>query len=120
VDDLHPIGCVVRVMRVIDARQESKQAIVVGVARTRLGRALAESPALLMSLDPMPDTEGNAAARDEIWKRVVDLAHRDQRQTLECQRQELQVDGAHLACDGPRLRGGGRPRQGRVSRRAVA
>jgi len=76
VDDLHPIGCVARVMRVIDARQESKQAIVVGVARTRLGSALAESPALLMRLDPVPDSEGSAAARDEIWKRVVELAHR--------------------------------------------
>ena len=76
VEDLHPMGCVARVMRVIDARQESKQAIVVGVARTRLGPAVAESPALLMRLDPVPDSEGNAAARDEVWKRVVDLAHR--------------------------------------------
>ena len=75
-DDLHPMGCVARVMRVIDARQESKQAIVVGVARTRLGPPLAESPALLMRLDPVPDSEENAAARDEVWKRVVDLAHR--------------------------------------------
>ena len=76
VDDLHPMGCVARVMRVIDARQESKQAIVVGVARTRLGPALAESPALLMRLDPVPDIEGDAAARDAMWKRVVELAQR--------------------------------------------
>jgi ATP-dependent Lon protease len=75
-EDLHPIGCVARVMRVIDARQESKQAIVVGVARTRLGPLLADSPSLLMRLDPVPDTEGDAGARDEIWKRVVELAHR--------------------------------------------
>ena len=44
VDDLHPIGCVARVMRVIDARRESKQAIVVGVARTRLGPAARREP----------------------------------------------------------------------------
>jgi ATP-dependent Lon protease len=76
VEDLHPIGCVARVLRVIDARQESKQAIVVGMARTRLGPPLAESPALLMRLDPVPDSDENAAARDAVWKRVVDLAHR--------------------------------------------
>jgi len=76
VDDLHPMGCVARVMRVIDARQESKQAIVVGVTRTRLGPALAESPALLMRLDPVPDVEGDDAERDAMWKRVVELAHR--------------------------------------------
>jgi len=76
VGDLHPMGCVARVMRVIDARQESKQAIVVGVTRTRLGPALAESPALLMRLDPVPDVEGDAAERDAIWKRVVELAQR--------------------------------------------
>ena len=44
VDDLHPIACVARVTRVIDAREDGKQAIVVGVSRTRLGPALAESP----------------------------------------------------------------------------
>ena len=76
VDDLHPMGCVARVMRVIDARQESKQAIVVGVTRTRLGPALAESPALLMRLDPVPDVEGDAAELDTMWKRVVELAQR--------------------------------------------
>jgi ATP-dependent Lon protease len=76
VEDLHPMACVARVLRVIDARQESKQAIVVGVARTRLGTPLAESPALLMRLDPVPDSEENAAARDAVWKRVVELAHR--------------------------------------------
>ncbi len=75
-DDLHPMGCVARVMRVIDARQESKQAIVVGVTRTRLGPALATSPALLMRLDPVPDIEGDAEVRDATWKRVVELAQR--------------------------------------------
>jgi ATP-dependent Lon protease len=76
VDDLHPIGCVARVMRVIDARRDSKQAIVVGIARTRLGAALAETPSLLMRLDPVTDIEGDAAERDAAWKRVVELAHR--------------------------------------------
>jgi ATP-dependent Lon protease len=76
VSDLHPIGCIARVLRVIDARQQSKQAIVVGIARTRLGAPLAEQPALLMRLDPLPDVEGDPAERDAIWKRVVELAHR--------------------------------------------
>jgi len=37
VDDLFPIGTIVRIMRIIDARREGKQALVVGVARARLG-----------------------------------------------------------------------------------
>jgi ATP-dependent Lon protease len=35
-DDLYGVACVVRVMRIIDARRDGKRAIVVGVVRTRL------------------------------------------------------------------------------------
>ena len=56
VDDLFPVGCVVRVIRIIDARRDGKQAIVVGVSRTRLTPpSIEEDPALLMRLDAMPD-----------------------------------------------------------------
>jgi ATP-dependent Lon protease len=76
VDDLFPVGCVVRVVRIIDARRHGKQAIVVGVVRTRLGPPVAESPALRMRLDALPDPELDAAQTDPLWKRVVSLAHR--------------------------------------------
>ena len=55
IDDLFPVGCVVRVVRIIDARRHGKQAIVVGVVRTRLSPPIDESPALRMSLDALPD-----------------------------------------------------------------
>ena len=76
VDDLFPVGCVVRVVRIIDARRHGKQAIVVGVVRTRLGSPIAESPALQMRLDALTDPELDAARTDPLWKQVVSLAHR--------------------------------------------
>ena len=42
-EDLYPVGCVVRVLRIIDARRDGKQAIVVGVVRTRLAPTLSPS-----------------------------------------------------------------------------
>jgi ATP-dependent Lon protease len=76
VDDLHPVGCVVRVLRVIDARRDGKQAIVVGVVRTRLTPPLAEDPALTMRIDPLADLEGDPASTEAAWERVVQLAKR--------------------------------------------
>jgi len=77
VDDLHPVGCVVRVVRVIDARRNGKQAIVVGVVRTRLSPALEEDPALVVRLDPLGDQEeADSPELRATWQRVVDLAHR--------------------------------------------
>jgi ATP-dependent Lon protease len=75
-EDLHPVGCVVRVVRVIDARRGGKQAIVVGVARTRLGSPLEREPAMTMRIDPIPETEGTTAEGELVWQRVVQLAHR--------------------------------------------
>jgi len=74
--DLHPVACVVRVVRVIDARRDGKQAIVVGIVRTRLP-AQPEStadPALLARIDPIPDLEEESPARRAAWRRVVALA----------------------------------------------
>ena len=76
VDDLFPVGCVVRIVRIIDARRHGKQAIVVGIVRTRLGPPIAESPALVMRLDALADPEPDTARTDPLWKRVVSLAHR--------------------------------------------
>jgi ATP-dependent Lon protease len=76
-EDLHPVACVVRVMRIIDARRDGKQAIVVGVVRTRLEPppVSAGEGALSMRVHPLPDSEDDAAATEALWHRVVGLAH---------------------------------------------
>ncbi|MFQ5416255.1 MAG: endopeptidase La [Myxococcota bacterium] len=73
-EDLFDVGCVVRVLRVIDSRAGSKQAIVVGVVRTRIGAPLTVEPAVTLRLDPLPDVEKDPAERDEMWARVTALA----------------------------------------------
>ena len=75
-DDLYPVGCVVRVVRVIDARSHGKQAVVVGVVRTRLAPPIADSPALRMRLDIIEEIDPEPNVTDAIWKKVVALAHR--------------------------------------------
>ena len=74
--DLYPVGCVVRVVRIIDARSHGKQAVVVGVIRTRLSEPIADSPALRMPLDVLEDIDPDSSLTDAVWKRVVELAHR--------------------------------------------
>jgi ATP-dependent Lon protease len=75
-EDLHPISCIVRVMRLIDAKRDGKQAIVVGVARNRLTPALEHEPALRMRIDPLIEVERESSERDALWQRVVQLAHK--------------------------------------------
>jgi ATP-dependent Lon protease len=75
-EELFPVACVVRVMRVIDSRRDGKQAIVVGVVRTRLSAPVEYEPALRMRLDAITDVEANPAELDAIWKRVISLAER--------------------------------------------
>jgi ATP-dependent Lon protease len=74
--DLHAVACVARVVRVIDARRDGKQAIVVGVVRTRLPVAPepSDDPALLVRLDPIPDLGADSAEARAIWQRVVSLS----------------------------------------------
>ena len=76
VEDLHPIACAVRVVRVIDAKSDGKQAIVVGVARTRLGPAVGREPAIMMRIDPIVEVDEDTREREILWQRVVDLSHR--------------------------------------------
>ena len=74
--DLHSMACVARVVRVIDARRDGKQAIVVGVVRTRLPVAPepSDDPALLVRLDPIPDLATDTPEARAIWQRVVSLS----------------------------------------------
>ncbi|MGE4609017.1 MAG: endopeptidase La [Myxococcota bacterium] len=74
--DLYDVGCVVRVVRIIDARREGKQAIVAGVVRTRLGAAIEQSPAMTMRLDPLANADPETPEFAGLWRRVVELAHR--------------------------------------------
>ncbi len=75
-EDLHPVACIVRVVRLIDARREGRQAIVVGISRTRMGAPTAIQPALLVPIEPLPEIDSPSAERDARWKQVVSLAQR--------------------------------------------
>ncbi len=75
-EDLHPVSCIVRVLRVIDAKRDGRQAVVVGIARNRLGTPLAVEPALRMRIDPLVEPDHESPERDALWQRVVDLAQR--------------------------------------------
>jgi ATP-dependent Lon protease len=77
VDALYPVGCVVRVLRVVDARRSSKQAIVVGVVRSRLSTALSDEPAMRMQVEPLYDVEPSSdVSVTQLWQNVVRQAHR--------------------------------------------
>ncbi len=75
-EDLHPIGCIVRVARVIDARGNGKQAIVVGLARTRYAGVVASEPTLRVRIDPISEVDVASPEREAAWRRVVELAQR--------------------------------------------
>ena len=75
-EELFPVACIVRVLRVIDSRAGGKQAIVVGVARTRTGAPVDLAPAMTMRLDPLMDLETDPAEIDELWGRVAALAEK--------------------------------------------
>ena len=75
-DDLHPIGTIVRVMRIIDARREGKQALVVGIARARMGRTLATEPTIRVEIEPLAEPELPRPDGDSAWRRVVRLAQK--------------------------------------------
>jgi ATP-dependent Lon protease len=74
--DLHPVACVVRVVRVLDARREGKQAVVVGVTRARLTETVASDPAMRVRIEPLSETGGATPERDALWRRVTELAQR--------------------------------------------
>ncbi len=74
--ELHPVACIVRVVRIVDARREGKQAVVVGVARARMGEAVTTEPALRVRIEPFPETGVESPERTAAWRRVVDLAQK--------------------------------------------
>jgi ATP-dependent Lon protease len=74
--DLHPVACIVRVARVIDARGDGKQAIVVGVARARLVESVATDPCLRVRISALTEIDELSPARDAAWKQVIAKAQR--------------------------------------------
>ncbi len=75
--DLHPIACIARIVRVVDARGQARQALVMGLARTRL-TAVPAGPrkALRTRLEPLSDAAPPSAEAETARVRVVQLAHR--------------------------------------------
>src|SRR4030095_16882784 len=73
---LYAVACIGGVARVIDARGDGKQAIVVGVARTGLAEAVETDPCLMVRVTPLSEVDEPSAARDAAWKQVIAKAQR--------------------------------------------
>ena len=75
-DHLYEIGTIVRILRVFDARRGGKQAVVVGVARARVGAVVSNDPAIQVEIDSLQDLEIEGPAAQATWQRVVALAQK--------------------------------------------
>ena len=75
-DELYEVGTIVRVMRIIDARREGKQALVVGLARAVITRTAAWEPILRVQILPMNESAEESPRLESAWRRVVMLAQR--------------------------------------------
>jgi ATP-dependent Lon protease len=74
--DLFGVGTLVRVVRIIDARREGKQALVVGIARARVGDLVATEPAVRVRVELLEDRIQEGPEAEATWRRVVLLAQR--------------------------------------------
>jgi len=75
-EDLHPVACITRVLRIVDTRREGKQAIVMGLVRTRIRLVESAGLALLVHVDPLTELPEDATETEAIRQHVVELAHR--------------------------------------------
>ena len=75
-EDLHPVACVTRVLRIVDARREGKQAIVMGLVRTRFRLVESGGAALLVHADPLTEPPEDSAEIEAARQHAVELAHR--------------------------------------------
>ncbi len=76
IDDVYRVGTIVRVLRIIDARGEGKQALVAGISRAKLGREVSTEPQALVAITPLEDLHIDGTAAEGAWRRVVMLAQR--------------------------------------------
>ena len=74
--DLYPVGTIARVVRVIDAREGGRQALVVGVGRARLLEITESKPCLQARIDAISDMPIQSTDGEAAWRRVVILAQR--------------------------------------------
>ncbi len=76
IEDLHEVGTIVRVMHIIDARREGRQALVVGLARAVMTRVVAREPSLRVQMRPLSEACEETPKIEAAWRRVVALAQR--------------------------------------------
>ncbi len=79
-DELAPVGCVCRILRMVDARQSTRQALVVGILRARIRTRTTpddapEGTALRVQIEPLPEPQQPSTERDAARARVTELAH---------------------------------------------
>jgi ATP-dependent Lon protease len=75
-EDLFEVGTLVKVLRIVDSRQEGKQALVVGIARVRLGGFVSELPALKARFRALTHIPEDEELIQPLWHRVIQLAQR--------------------------------------------
>ena len=73
--DVFEVGTLVKVLRIVDSRQDGKQALVVGIARAQIEDFVTEFATLRGSFTPLKPTAAGDDI-DETWQRVVALAKR--------------------------------------------
>ncbi|MEN8161886.1 MAG: LON peptidase substrate-binding domain-containing protein, partial [Myxococcota bacterium] len=75
--DLHPVACIVRIVRVVEARGQARQALVLGLARTRVSAA-PDGPkgAQRGRIEPLEEPSEPSPEAEAARTRVVELAHR--------------------------------------------
>jgi len=74
--DLYPVGTIARVVRVIEAREGGRQALVVGIARARLLEVTSTEPCLHSRIEAISDMPIQTPEGEAAWRRVVLLAQR--------------------------------------------
>ena len=73
--DLFEVGTLVKILRIVDSRQEGKQALVVGIERARIEEFVTEFATLRGSFSPLQATAEEDGI-EETWHRVVELTKR--------------------------------------------
>jgi ATP-dependent Lon protease len=72
-EDLHPVACIARALRIVAPGNDGRQVLVVGILRTRFRPAPGQGPLVRVHLDPMEDTATETPERETEWRRVVEL-----------------------------------------------
>jgi len=80
-DDLAPVGCICRILRMVDARQQTRQALVVGIVRARIGAVVPPAEddgtaALTVRVEALPEPVDESAEAQAARDNVIQLAHR--------------------------------------------